>query len=546
MRNQLGLSLLIICIVLLTATSSAAGAPSFKRHVFRIHAAGCNFEPKERVQTGFRLRDEPGIITALHGVADCSSIAAESGDLDRNLRLNDLIVGKVDVPADTAVLWSNKLAALPREGLAMAPAPDSEESLLDMEAVGHPFGAPAVLRTPVDVNPELLPLRDVIERHIVYFLEQRASPAPDAAVYSVQGDLEPGHSGAPIMDEQGNVLAVGNGGLRSGTVGQSWAIPLQSLTWEVVNAQVGPSVSKGAQRDMSRLSAADPEYAFSFAPDEGYQEPALPALKVETWSDPQLGADFTMVEAGEYQYGSTYVEANDALNLCYEYSGGLCLFEAFEDELVDKYSRGIDSLADYWIMQTEVSNAQYDACIVAGGCDRPGANVRTSGEPDQPVILGEVQYAIQFADWACGRLPTELEWEKAARGPDGLVYPWGDKWDFRLANSCGLECDKKPLTEIALKSDGYPTTAPVTAFPKGRSPYGLYNMAGNVREWVVRDLKRPFSQKDMYMLKGGSFYDFPDVLRTADRLRRPNDNRRPEVVTAGFRIVRDTAEGICR
>ncbi len=65
-------------------------------------------------------------------------------------------------------------------------------------------------------------------------------------------------------------------------------------------------------------------------------------------------------------------------------------------------------------------------------------------------------------------------------------------------------------------------------------------------EWVVRDLKRPFSQTDMYMLKGGSFYDFPEVLRTADRLRRPNDNLRPEVITAGFRIVRDTAEGSCR
>ena len=138
-------------------------------------------------------------------------------------------------------------------------------------------------------------------------------------------------------------------------------------------------------------------------------------------------------------------------------------------------------------METEVSNAQYDACIAEGSCNSPSPSQRTPGKPDHPVILGDVQYAVQFADWACGRLPTELEWEKAARGPDGLVYPWGDRWDYRLANSCGAECDKKPLTDIELESDGYPTTAPVTAFADGRSPYGLYNMAGNVREWVERD-----------------------------------------------------------
>ena len=77
---------------------------------------------------------------------------------------------------------------------------------------------------------------------------------------------------------------------------------------------------------------------------------------------------------------------------------------------------------------------------------------------------------------------------------------------------CGAECDKKPLTDIELESDGYPTTAPVTAFADGRSPYDLYNMAGNVREWVERDFSRPFSQQDMYMLKGGSFYDFPEGI----------------------------------
>ena len=150
--------------------------------------------------------------------------------------------------------------------------------------------------------------------------------------------MQPGHSGAPIIDREGRVLAIGNGGLKSGTIGQGWAIPVAKLVWEIVHTSVGPDVSKGAQRDISRLSAADPLYAFSFAPDEGYVEPLPPAPVVETYSDPVLGSDFAKVTSGEYQYGSTYVEANDALELCYQYSGGLCLFEAFEDELVDKYS----------------------------------------------------------------------------------------------------------------------------------------------------------------------------------------------------------------
>lgn len=258
------------------------------------------------------------------------------------------------------------------------------------------------------------------------------------------------------------------------------------------------------------------------------------------WYDNYLNGYYVKIDEGSFEFGSSEFEVNNALELCYEYSEDLCDIEAFIDELVAESGRGRSALPDYWIMETEVTNAQYDSCILAGGCRQLDASTRSAGLPDQPVRIPDVNYAIEFASWACGRLPTELEWEKAARGPDGLVYPWGDHWDAQRVNSCGAECSKKPLTDIVLLNDGFEETSSVTSFESGRSPYGLYNMAGNVREWAVRDKNRPFSRSYDYMLKGGSFFDFPEVLRSADRLRWPTDNRYPDIITAGFRIVRDT------
>ena len=82
MRKWLIYTSAILFVLLLAGASTAAGASEFKpaRHVFRVRATDCKFEPVKRVQTGFRLHDEPGIVTALHGVADCKSISAESGD----------------------------------------------------------------------------------------------------------------------------------------------------------------------------------------------------------------------------------------------------------------------------------------------------------------------------------------------------------------------------------------------------------------------------------------------------------------------------------
>jgi formylglycine-generating enzyme required for sulfatase activity len=183
---------------------------------------------------------------------------------------------------------------------------------------------------------------------------------------------------------------------------------------------------------------------------------------------------------------------------------------------------------------TPVTVAQY-AAFVADGAEPP--HDWPDGEPpadraDHPVTLVDWFDASAFCRWAGGRLPTEAEWEKAARGADARIHPWGDEADpGRAAIGAGVK---------------HGTTSPVGDHAAGASPYGLLGMAGNVWEWVstayrpypydAADGREDPSGAPERVLRGGSFMSRD--LRSARCAMRSRSHPRRRGAHIGFRVAR--------
>ena len=203
------------------------------------------------------------------------------------------------------------------------------------------------------------------------------------------------------------------------------------------------------------------------------------------------------------------------------------------------------SLSSYSIMRDLVTNRQYRDFVRETGRGVPSIKPKAwkvqglihpykralrhmwrngtfpEGRADHPVVMVTWDDANAFAEWLSNktdrkwRLPTELEWEKAARGADGRIFPWGNEWDPTRLNSH----DKGPFD-----------TMPVGAFPNGKSPYGMRDAAGQVFEWTSTP-----AGKGRYIVKGGSWDDKGcGVCRAAARHSRPHDIRH---ILVGFRLV---------
>jgi len=138
----------------------------------------------------------------------------------------------------------------------------------------------------------------------------------------------------------------------------------------------------------------------------------------------------------------------------------------------------------YWIDRTEITNAQYRECVVDGRCTAPIETrvYLSANRSDHPVVYVLWEQAAAYCQWVGGRLPTEEEWEKAARGIDARTYPWGNTFVASRLNFCDRHCGRE--SEGVMSSDGYSVTAPVGRFGIGASPYGVLDMAGNVWEWT--------------------------------------------------------------
>jgi len=192
------------------------------------------------------------------------------------------------------------------------------------------------------------------------------------------------------------------------------------------------------------------------------------------------------------------------------------------------------TLSAFWIDRTEVTNAQFAVFVQAGNSAQGDWQKYAKGKDQHPVVNVTWHDALAYCRWARKRLPTEAEWEYAARGTDGRKYPWGNTWEDTQARFSG--------------NRGNETTAPVGSYPTGASPFGVLDLAGNVWEWVqdwfgpypggaVRNPTGP-SNGAWRLIRGGSWNLVPGVLRSSNRAWFVPEYRS---ISLGFRCVQGVA-----
>jgi sulfatase modifying factor 1 len=287
------------------------------------------------------------------------------------------------------------------------------------------------------------------------------------------------------------------------------------------------------------LAAAPPRRAPAPPPqppaDEAPTEPGLAVLRTP-------GPAEILFRAGTFTMGSSDEEVTLARKVCdAEPRHDDCRDEifAFEQAQHEVY------LSDYWLDRTEVTVARYRRCVAAGPCAMPpyAEGGERFDQPSLPVVLVTWNDARRFCAWAGGRLPTEAEWERAARGagPNGRRYPWGNVYNPFLANH-----GAQGLEDLDAR-DGFLELAPVGSFPDGRTPEGLEDLAGNAQEWVADWFATEYPKADtanpkgpdngeMRVVRGGSYVHGRLRLRAAARDREPPNERLPWM---GFRCARD-------
>lgn len=195
-------------------------------------------------------------------------------------------------------------------------------------------------------------------------------------------------------------------------------------------------------------------------------------------------------------------------------------------------------LPEYRIARVPVTNAQYKLFVEATG-HRPPKHWQNGaipqGKESHPVVTVTWHDAQVFCRWAGVRLPTEAEWEKAARGPDGRIWPWGNE---------------EPTEERCNFAWKVGDTTPVGTYPKGASPYDVLDMAGNVWEWTSSLFRQyPYRTDDgredlegasIHLLRGGSFANNDYNVRCAYRGGSLPVN---VIVYFGFRVVVGSSPG---
>jgi len=262
----------------------------------------------------------------------------------------------------------------------------------------------------------------------------------------------------------------------------------------------------------------------------------------DIWINPKDDMEFVYIPQGDFILGASEAEL-DAVIKELKYTR--------RAKWLDEQPRCRVKLRDYWIARTEVTNTQYLRFMKDMKRNSPTSwphGKIPAGAKDLPVVAVDWESANAYCKWAGGRLPTELQWEKAARGADGRIFPWGDEWKrdlCRMAKPGEMKLDQ----ELNIVREG---PAAVGSYPTDVSPFGCMDMAGNAAEWCLdryaADIYKRYAKGNLApptsgferVIRGGSFNDDQiAAVRCAKRAKGapvgPPDKPAPSYV--GFRYV---------
>ena len=235
------------------------------------------------------------------------------------------------------------------------------------------------------------------------------------------------------------------------------------------------------------------------------------------------------------EIGSTMISKIDGMEMVYVLEGSFNMGIDHPEARPDEQPVHEVYLDAFWIDKFEVTNDQYMKCVMNGGCELP-KYTETFVNPiyiNHPVRGVNWYDAQAYCIWAGRELPTEAQWEKAARSTDGRIYPWGNE---------------KPNNNFVLQTNNLHWVEDVGSYPLGASPYGAMDMAGNVMEWVAdwydvnyyskspsNNPHGPISGNIRVLRGGSSFGEFGTYLRSSDR-----GGSKPDTVEAnrGFRCAK--------
>ena len=271
-------------------------------YVYRIDIKGCTFEPVNRRQTGFRVQGVAGIVTALHGVADCKTIhAAADGGQEM---FTDLAIQQVDIERDVALLASAELEELPTDGLLTSPLSTAEILTATLRIVGYPRGLEKQDIDVIESIRDIESLDDVIPdaEEPADFIKRKSSSLT-IEVLNVQAQLLPGHSGAPLIDSADQIVAIGNGGLRGGTEGRSWAIPWLAVDLQAVDlAEIQQKLAELAAKDIAALAFSS---TYPSQVNDATELATYTVRVVDTNQTPIANAEVLLTHSAGYMIGIT-------------------------------------------------------------------------------------------------------------------------------------------------------------------------------------------------------------------------------------------------